>query len=661
MRPMSVRSIRSPDLRRQFERLGGLPVRPTSARATLEAPVADGDDSSDSGPPHPSTDFDPGWALAWLRGGSNDLAIVAESTWWKGLSVEATEAMDRLWRNAVAVSFAARRLAREAKDPDPNVIARVGLLHRLGLWALAAVDPESLVCWLAATDADRRRELETAWMGTDLSSFSQTLASRWSCNPLLGDAAWLFDDLTGELAACAVDPVRLRFIQQAHSQAEQTPWSLACRPGRDPGPLDPRIRLLMAEVQSRCGGTFVEPDATGREERLTREIASLRLETARHRAQDEGRDRLIAALADSDPNERPEIWAERAGLSWCDTPGVSAARVVWLDASSASERLIDPLPDQTLRIPNKVLPIGDSARPVAEVQLWNTDLCDPSPLNLAAWSAWAELVADRTRLRYKLDAAINAFRRRVEGENVERNKAKLAALGEFAAGAGHELNNPLAVILGRAQLLLGRSDDPETLRSLRAIIVQAQRAHRILRDLMYVARPPEPRPRLCLVDDILRSSVRDAQIEAEARSVRLVGDPRPGPSVKVWADPDSLRHVADVLVRNALEATPSGGTVCVRSSGDENAFRWTVKDNGRGLSAHEATHLFDPFFCGRQAGRGLGLGLPRATRIVERAGGELTWQSTPGQGTSFQLKMPMTIPPPLPDGIVGELPKPPRE
>jgi signal transduction histidine kinase len=98
-------------------------------------------------------------------------------------------------------------------------------------------------------------------------------------------------------------------------------------------------------------------------------------------------------------------------------------------------------------------------------------------------------------------------------------------------------------------------------------------------------------------------------------------------------------------VRNALEATPTGGTVFAVSSGDEQTLRWTIKDSGRGLSAQEAAHMFDPFFCGRQAGRGLGLGLSRAARIAQRAGGEITWQSVPGQGTSFQFRLPLDPPP----------------
>ncbi len=236
------------------------------------------------------------------------------------------------------------------------------------------------------------------------------------------------------------------------------------------------------------------------------------------------------------------------------------------------------------------------------------------------------------------------YRRQLELEEKRLSAAKLEALAEFAAGAGHELNNPLAVVVGRAQLLLVREDDPKTVRSLRAILTQAQRAHRILRDLMYVARPPEPRPRFCQPDEIVRSCVRDARLDADDREVRVAADSLDH-NLRVWADPDGLRHLAEMLLRNALEATPKGGQIRFSTSGDATSLRWTIHDTGRGIGPEEGSHLLDPFYCGRQAGRGLGMGLPRAARFVLQSGGEIRWYSTPGQGSTFQVRVPLADPP----------------
>ena len=161
---------------------------------------------------------------------------------------------------------------------------------------------------------------------------------------------------------------------------------------------------------------------------------------------------------------------------------------------------------------------------------------------------------------------------------------------------------------------------------------------------MAVARPAPARPRPCLPDEVVRTCLRDLRDEAEARGVRLLAETRdPGP--RAFLDPDPLRHLADVLARNAIEATPPGGTVTFTASGDSRDLRWSVQDDGKGLDPAEAAHLFDPFFCGRQAGRGLGLGLPRAARFVARSGGDLRWDPAPGRGTIFRLRLPLSPPP----------------
>jgi signal transduction histidine kinase len=263
---------------------------------------------------------------------------------------------------------------------------------------------------------------------------------------------------------------------------------------------------------------------------------------------------------------------------------------------------------------------------------------------IPAWRAWAALIDDRARLESRLSQVHRALRRLSEEAAARLEAAKLEALAEFAAGAGHELNNPLAVIVGRAQLLLVGQTDPKIVRSLRAVLAQAQRAHRILRDLMYVARPPEPRPKLCQPDEIVRASLRDARDDGQQREVRLAAEPLDHGG-RAWADPEGLRHLADTLLRNALDATPRGGLVRFSTEGDAGSLHWTVQDSGAGITGAEGVHLFDPFYCGRQAGRGLGLGLPRARRFVSQLGGEIRWHSAPGRGATFHVHIPLTEPP----------------
>src|SRR5262249_15970443 len=125
------------------------------------------------------------------------------------------------------------------------------------------------------------------------------------------------------------------------------------------------------------------------------------------------------------------------------------------------------------RPPTLVLPLGAPGSGRASIELWYPpEASSPEHRHASvtarrAWEAWAALVAAGGRLERRLRAVVASARKQGETEEARLRRGKLDALGEFAAGAGHELNNPLAVIVGRAQLLLARTDDLEVARSLR--------------------------------------------------------------------------------------------------------------------------------------------------------------------------------------------------
>ena len=233
------------------------------------------------------------------------LALIAETPWWPS-SISTGPAADflgRLWRHSAAVSLAAGSLARDAGDPDPEAVARAGLVCRLGWWAVAAVDPEWLVEWWQVASPFDRRQREIADLGTDLDDLGRRLAERWGCDDLTIDAAWLHGSHGPALLNAAAEPGRLAYIQQACRWAEQTPWSLAAAT-RPPGiSVEPRLRSLVAEVQARTASAFVTADATAHEERMTRQNAKLRLLLAATRLERDRGARFLQAIADSDPRD----------------------------------------------------------------------------------------------------------------------------------------------------------------------------------------------------------------------------------------------------------------------------------------------------------------------------------------------------------------------
>lgn len=614
-----------------------------------------------------AADLDPGWVAAMRASPrpASPLHLIVDSAWWPSAlaSGRHAEAIQRLWRYSMAVGLASRTLARERGEADPDRLMRAGLLHGLARWAVAAVEPEWIVRWIDEPDPRVRRRWEIADLGADFGEVGRRLAERWACDPLIVDAAWLHADGDGAMNDAARDPGRLALIQEAVGWAEATPWSLGLAAPHEGAPADPRLRILIAEAQSKCGSMFAAADATSREERMTRENARLQLRIADLEKTRATQSRLIGALGEAPANETPAAWSARTGRVWCGEPEVNAARVLWFEPGSEpssqssfaeSATTSGPSPDGGPGVgskpPSWTIPLDSRGARLGEIQLWlDPDQDDPRPRFesarvLDAWRSWAARVADRTLSERRLQAVVGGSRDRVGDERRRLEAAKLEALAEFAAGAGHELNNPLAVIVGRAQLLLGQAESPETARALRIILAQAQRTHQILRDLMFIARPAEPRPRLCRPADVLNSCLDEFQEEGEARGVRLVGEIEDRDSVS-WTDPDALRHIAEALIRNALQATSGGQTVRLRATRRGRELRLDVIDGGKGVTAAEGARLFDPFFCGRQAGRGLGLGLPRAARLIALAGGSIDWSSTAGDGSAFQVRLPFNPPP----------------
>lgn len=246
--------------------------------------------------------------------------------------------------------------------------------------------------------------------------------------------------------------------------------------------------------------------------------------------------------------------------------------------------------------------------------------------------------------------------------------AKLRALYNFAYGLSHEINNPLANIATRAQALLVDEADPEKRRKLATIAQQAFRAHEMIADLMLFAHPPKIQPREVDLVQLVDTVVAELQEQAREQGTALlrVGDSTP---LLTTADPTQIGVALKAIAQNSLEALQAGGRVELNvERGAESAeqssippphfivsdaatphsalraprFVLTVTDTGPGIPADVRPHIFDPFFSGREAGRGLGLGLSKAWRIAELHGGTIAVTSEGGRGTTFRMILPQT-------------------
>ncbi|MEX0867230.1 MAG: HAMP domain-containing sensor histidine kinase, partial [Pirellulales bacterium] len=229
---------------------------------------------------------------------------------------------------------------------------------------------------------------------------------------------------------------------------------------------------------------------------------------------------------------------------------------------------------------------------------------------------------------------------------------KLSAMVALAAGAGHEINNPLGSIAGRAQLLLRDEHDPERRRALAKINTQAFRAHEMIADMMLFAEPPAPKLAETNLAELVDRVLTEFAAQLEERGIEIVfsgeyEDCRTAPAVSV--DATQIAVAVSALVRNAIESIGGGGVIdmALRLSHERlpagRTRAWhtlIVRDNGPGVSADARRHLFDPFYSGREAGRGLGFGLSKCWRIVTAHNGQIEVDSQPGHGATFTISLP---------------------
>jgi signal transduction histidine kinase len=221
-------------------------------------------------------------------------------------------------------------------------------------------------------------------------------------------------------------------------------------------------------------------------------------------------------------------------------------------------------------------------------------------------------------------------------------REKLEAMAEFAAGAGHEINNPLTVIAGRAQLLLRGETDPERRHALALMNTQAMRVYEMIADMMLFARPPQPNIERFDAVKWIDALAADIQPAAARQETVLTRTGRTEP-VEIVADATQMTIALRALVQNAFEALVSGGNVQVDLLATGESLQICVTDNGPGVNEEERRHIFDPFYSARQAGRGLGLGLSKCWRIITNHGGNVEVESTPGKGAKFTVTLPNIV------------------
>lgn len=231
---------------------------------------------------------------------------------------------------------------------------------------------------------------------------------------------------------------------------------------------------------------------------------------------------------------------------------------------------------------------------------------------------------------------------------------RLAELGRAASGIAHDINNPVAVIgeiSGWIEALisdaggLSPEEREELVKAVSDIKKQTQRCKSITHQVLNFARDSRSEKRSFDLHKVLRNTVLFLRSETVSRNIEVVLDLMEDPP-PLRSDPERLEQVFINLLSNAVYAIKerggSGGEIRLQTSKKDHMVEVVISDNGTGIPEEMVDRVFELFYTTKPSGKGTGLGLPICRNIIEKLGGEITFASDPGVGTSFYVRLPMS-------------------
>jgi len=268
------------------------------------------------------------------------------------------------------------------------------------------------------------------------------------------------------------------------------------------------------------------------------------------------------------------------------------------------------------------------------------------------------IAKDREKLEESIASLAEANTELKSAQNEIIRAEKMASVGRLAAGVAHEIGNPIGIVLGYLDLL--KQDDfapAERKDFLERSELEIQRINAIIGQLLDLARPRQSRPQIISIHDIIADFTTTMESQPMLSEIDIHTDFQ-AEKETIFGDADQIRQVLLNLMINAADAIyeSSGetqGTISIATANNDNpqsnAAAWVVitfHDTGAGIAPDLLPNIFDPFFTTKDPGKGTGLGLAVSYMIIEKMGGKMSAQSTPGQGTTFTLMLPYSAVPP---------------
>jgi len=231
---------------------------------------------------------------------------------------------------------------------------------------------------------------------------------------------------------------------------------------------------------------------------------------------------------------------------------------------------------------------------------------------------------------------------RDKAERSARQSDRLAAVGQMAAGIGHEINNPLMNIMSLASLVensVGEHENAELIKSdLHTLREEGERCARIVQGILRFARASEPSYEQFMLDVLLADTIDLLRHRADAKSIRIETEFTKGLSIQ--GDPNQLQQVLVNILLNAIHASKQGDVIRLALSDDGDYVVIEVSDCGEGICEKDMSQVFNPFFSTKPEGEGTGLGLSVSYGIIKKHDGEITLESEKGKGTCVRIRLP---------------------
>jgi two-component system NtrC family sensor kinase len=219
---------------------------------------------------------------------------------------------------------------------------------------------------------------------------------------------------------------------------------------------------------------------------------------------------------------------------------------------------------------------------------------------------------------------------------------KLSSVGKLAAGVAHEINNPLTAVLTNSMLLLEElPEDHSMYEDLKGIADETLRCREIVRGLLEFARQEAPAKAEADLNKIVNSVANLVRKQLSFKNITIEENLADNlPTVRL--DKDQFQQVVVNILINAMEAIGRDGNIRVETSYDEprRTIQLKITDTGHGIPEDVRLKLFDPFFTTKDTGTGLGLSISHG--LIKRHGGDITFESEVGRGTTFTIALPVT-------------------